>query len=126
MNIKKVTLSAAVFCAAMSLWANNHFRFSASISLKKPGNRAVVYSLKESADRWVADTDIPVTIVRGQTQNNPITVTLTAKEDIYFNFKQKIDSEFRHDDCQFYMPGFWYRRNLRSPQQAPSFHTSDS
>ena len=24
------------------------------------------------------------------------------------------------------MPGFWYRRNLRSPQQAPSFHTSDS
>lgn len=126
MNIKKVTLLAAVFCAAISLSANNDFRFSASISLKKPGNQAVVYSLKESADRWVADTDIPVTIVRGQTQNNRITVTLTAKEDIYFNFKQKIDSEFKHDDCQFYMPGFWYRRNLRSPQQAPSFHTSDS
>ena len=24
------------------------------------------------------------------------------------------------------MPGFWYRRNLRSPKKAPSFHTSDS
>ena len=24
------------------------------------------------------------------------------------------------------MPGFWYRRNLRSPKSAPSFHTSDS
>lgn len=24
------------------------------------------------------------------------------------------------------MPGFWYRRNLRSPKEAPSFHTSDS
>ena len=33
---------------------------------------------------------------------------------------------FRHDDCLFYMPGFWYRRNLRSPKEAPSFHTSDS
>ena len=31
-----------------------------------------------------------------------------------------------HDDCLFYMPGFWYRRNLRSPKEAPSFHTSDS
>ena len=24
------------------------------------------------------------------------------------------------------MPGFWYRQNLRSPEKAPSFHTSDS
>uniref|UniRef100_UPI0032ECE022 hypothetical protein n=1 Tax=Bacteroides intestinalis TaxID=329854 RepID=UPI0032ECE022 len=31
-----------------------------------------------------------------------------------------------HSDCQFYMPGFWYRQNLRSPEKAPSFHTSDS
>ena len=35
-------------------------------------------------------------------------------------------TDFRHNDCLFYMPGFWYRRNLRSPKEAPSFHTSDS
>ena len=53
-------------------------------------------------------------------------VTLTALDDIYFNFSQQFSTSFRHGDCQFYMPGFWYRQNLRSPQGAPAFHTSDS
>lgn len=71
-----------------------------------------------------ADEDIPLTIHKKVADR--VSVTLTAKEDVYFNFKQTIHSEFQHDACQFYMPGFWYRRNLRSPKQAPSFHTSDS
>src|SRR5699024_5643575 len=53
-------------------------------------------------------------------------VSVTALEDIYFNYSQQVTTDFRHDDCLFYMPGFWYRRNLRSPETAPSFHTSDS
>ena len=53
-------------------------------------------------------------------------IVITANEDIYFNYKQWINTGYLHDDCQFYMPGFWYRRNLRSPKEAPSFHTSDS
>lgn len=71
-----------------------------------------------------ADEGIPLIIHKKVADR--VSVTLTAKEDIYFNFKQIIHSEFQHDACQFYMPGFWYRRNLRSPKQAPSFHTSDS
>ncbi len=125
MNIKKITLSAAVFCAAILLPAQNNLRFSASVSLKQPGNPAVSYPLKESDGRLVAEQEIPLTIHRIQNGDNLI-VTITATEEVYFNFKQKLYSEFNHDDCLFYMPGFWYRRNMRSPREAPSFHTSDS
>ena len=51
---------------------------------------------------------------------------MTALDDVYFNFGEQVMTGCHHDDCLFYMPGFWYRRNLRSPQEAPSFHTSDS
>ena len=46
---------------------------------------------------------------------------MTALDDVYFNFGEQVMTGCHHDDCLFYMPGFWYRRNLRSPQEAPSF-----
>lgn len=125
MNSKKITLTLLVFLCTTSLFAVDKKLFSSSISLKTPGNPAVSYELKEEGSILVANRELPVTISRVQ-NGDKLTVTITAKENIYFNFKQKIYSEFNHDDCQFYMPGFWYRRNLRSPKEAPSFHTSDS
>ncbi|MFT3739943.1 MAG: hypothetical protein QM786_14420 [Breznakibacter sp.] len=109
---------------------------SASISLKIPGNMAVEYGLHPSRTvaspnsfAMVPSTAIPVDVAQNVDQINGsqrITVTIKALEDVYFHYAQKIESGFTHDDCQFYMPGFWYRRNLRSPKEAPSFHTSDS
>jgi hypothetical protein len=56
-----------------------------------------------------------------------IKATLTAKEKAYYNYEEIYPlPSVLHADCQFYMPGFWYRRNLRSPKEAPSFYTSDS
>ena len=78
---------------------------------------------------WKAKEKIPVTIfqqISTVDDKQQVTVVLTAMEDVYFNFEERIRTDFRHDDCQFYLPGFWYRRNLRSPKEAPSFHTSDS
>ena len=101
----------------------------ASIALKIPGNDAIHYPLEgstgEQSSQLKADKDIPVVVIR-TIKENRIEVMISAKEDIYFNFKQRINTSYSHDDCQFYMPGFWYRRNLRSPKEAPSFHTSDS
>ncbi|MCD7972713.1 MAG: hypothetical protein LUG18_08610 [Candidatus Azobacteroides sp.] len=107
---------------------------SASISLKVPGNPAIIYPLTaeptgENGHSLVSTENIPVHISREVTENNgkiQVTTTITALEDIYFNYAQEIRTGFPHHDCQFYMPGFWYRRNLRSPKEAPSFHTSDS
>ena len=55
-----------------------------------------------------------------------ITLMITAEEDVYFHFGQQIATGATHADCQFYLPGFWYRRNLRSPENAPSFRVADS
>lgn len=110
--------------------------FSASIALKVPGNPAERHSLRLQKSenpyfdyRLAPTATLPVSIYQKSEQkegNQRITVCLTAWEDIYFNFGEQVRTGATHTDCQFYLPGFWYRRNLRSPKEAPSFHTSDS
>lgn len=109
---------------------------SASIALKVPGNDAKRYPLTlQQLDnsnfeyQWVAADKLPVVIyqnVEEKDGNQRIVIFMTALDDVYFNFGEQVMTGCHHDDCLFYMPGFWYRRNLRSPQEAPSFHTSDS
>lgn len=109
---------------------------SASIALKVPGNMAVNYplTLNKLSDgnfdyQLVSNHKLPVLLyqnVTGEGQTKQISLWMVALEDVYFNFGEQIKSDSRHEDCLFYMPGFWYRRNLRSPKEAPSFHTSDS
>ena len=55
-----------------------------------------------------------------------LTLTLTARERVYFNLGVSMQTGMPTDDCDFYLPGFWYHKNLRSPKEAPSFHTSRS
>ena len=107
---------------------------SASISLKVPGNDAKQYPLalqkmQDGMYSCQASEKLPLDIIRQVVDKDGkqrITVTLKALENVYFNYGEQIKTGYRHSDCQFYMPGFWYRRNLRSPKEAPSFHTSDS
>lgn len=109
---------------------------SATVSLKVPGNDAVRYPLtfqtvqKGEFDYQLVGSDrLPVMIyqkVSGNEDIKQVTLFIVATEDVYFNYGQQVKSGANHSDCLFYMPGFWYRRNLRSPKEAPSFHTSDS
>ena len=107
---------------------------SASISLKVPGNDAKQYplALQKMQDGMYscrASETLPLDIIRQVVDKDGkqrITVTLKALENVYFNYGEQIKTGYKHSDCQFYMPGFWYRRNLRSPKEAPSFHTSGS
>ena len=99
------------------------------ISLKKPGNHAVTYQLKEHNGRLEADQNLPVDIVQSVSKEGDdeiIRVKLTAKNRVYVNFGMEVSTGFDTQDCEFYLPGFWYHRNLRSPKEAPSFHTSKS
>ena len=99
------------------------------ISLKKPGNHAVTYQLKEHNGRLEADQNLPVDIVQSVSKEGDdeiIRVKLTAKDRVYVNFGTEVSTGFDTQDCEFYLPGFWYHRNLRSPKEAPSFHTSKS
>ncbi|WP_455585935.1 hypothetical protein [Bacteroides sp.] len=136
--VKRFVCCAVALSGIAALGAVNYSPeyVSASLALKVPGNPAEVYSLgmQKLADNYfdyelVSEEKIPVNIYQKveKTENGEqITVFLTALEDVYFHYGQLVKTGFRHDDCQFYLPGFWYRRNLRSPEEAPSFHTSDS
>ena len=110
--------------------------FKAELMLKTPGNLADSYTLKVKEDaqdgsvKYVADHELPV-VVSGQLKEDGsayvYSITVTAKENVFFNFKQSVKAgDAIHQNCKFLMPGFWYRKNLRSPKEAPSFHTSDS
>ncbi|MEN9918694.1 MAG: hypothetical protein RL662_1130 [Bacteroidota bacterium] len=105
--------------------------FKSSISLKSPGNPAITYPLDEKANGdLIAKQVLPITITQQKTENTStlrLKITLTAKEDVYYSFEEIVSLVgMQHSDCEFYMPGFWYHHNMRSPQEAPSFHTSDS
>ena len=102
---------------------------SYKLSLKQPGNAAVSYDLKPSGSQLKADQPLPVVITQSLTTEgvlNKLSVTLTAQQRIWFNLGISLPTNFPTDDCEYYLPGFWYHKNLRSPAEAPSFHTSKS
>lgn len=100
------------------------------IYLKSPGNKSINYQLYEQPNgSLAANENLPVEIRQSKVTKNSstlLTVTIKAKQTIYYNFETIFGTELKHNNCQFYMPGFWYHRNMRSPIDAPSFHTSDS
>lgn len=136
MNLKCLLFGVALMAYVGHVKAidNRLERVSAAISLKAPGNEAKRYPLtfQQSKDKGSdfyleASEKIPLTIFQTMEEKSDklqITVCITALEDTYFSYSQQFSTNFHHDNCQFYMPGFWYRRNLRSPKEAPSFHTS--
>lgn len=108
-------------------------RLSERITLKTPGNPAATYDLRESATEGggilEADQQLPLTIRRQKTETENeirIVLTLMATDLLYYNVEALFTTGLTHENCLFYMPGFWYHKNLRSPKSAPSFHTSDS
>ena len=136
MRLKRLFLGIMLFTGITGAGAANAAPedISASISLKVPGNDAKQYplALQKMQDGMYscrASETLPLDILRQVVDKDGkqrITVTLKALENVYFNYGEQIKTGYKHSDCQFYMPGFWYRRNLRSPKEAPSFHTSDS
>ena len=101
------------------------------LSLKQPGNAARTWQLTTQPDGLLtANNGLDgLTIRQEQVADGDdvlLTVTLTAQTDVYFNLGAQLPTGFNVDDCDFYLPGFWYHKNLRSPREAPSFHTSKS
>ena len=107
------------------------------LSLKQPGNDAKCYELKEQpsapgaspAGILTAGEQLPVTVSQQLTKDGSdqrLTVTITARERVWFNLGAAVATPFVTDQSDFYLPGFWYHKNLRSPREAPSFHTSKS
>lgn len=112
--------------------------FQVEISLKTPGNPTQNYQLEpvESANpnfefELKASKQLPLRIFAafaekdaGKTQ---IRMLVQACDEVNFQLRQQIVTEnITHKNALFLMPGFWYRRNLRSPDSAPSMRLSEN
>jgi len=98
---------------------------SMSLSLKTPGNPSETRQLLQQGQSWT--TDGPLDVVSSTTKDGDdelLTITLSAREKVYFHLDLSLNTELSSGEAEFYMPGFWYHRNMRSPQEAPSFKTS--
>ena len=134
MRLKRLFLGIMLSAGIANIGAANYTPENVSISLKVPGNDARHYSLtlqkqQDGVYTCHSSEQLPLVITRQVVDKDGkqrINVVITALDTVYFNYGEQIKTGYRHSDCQFYMPGFWYRQNLRSPEKAPSFHTSDS
>lgn len=107
-------LGAAALVAVSASGAD----IKARISLKSPGNAAVSYALTERGGKLVADKALPVGITQTVTADGDdevVSITLKADSRVYVNFQAEAATGFKSADCEFYLPGFWYHRNMRSP-----------
>ena len=134
MRLKRLFLWIMLSAGIANIGAANYTPENVSISLKVPGNDARHYSLtlqkqQDGVYTCHSSEQLPLVITRQVVDKDGkqrINVVITALDTVYFNYGEQVKTGYRHSDCQFYMPGFWYRQNLRSPEKAPSFHTSDS
>jgi len=103
--------------------------------LKTAGNPSTAIDLVP-AKYWEVfllegEDDLPVeiraTLKEPFKETRRITVIITALEDVALNLRGFLSVEGTgYEDAYFYLPGFWYRKNLRSPEGAPSVRSGKS
>ena len=122
------TFMAAILLACTSLQADAT-NLKWKIALKQPGNQAEVIQLNAEHNHLTASQPIPLEIVKLETTYGDatcISVTLKAHARTYYNIGAELFTGIPTDEADFYLPGFWYHKNMRSPKEAPSFHVSKS
>lgn len=123
-TLRKLILLTALLSLSLTV-AGAEIQFT--LRLKSPGNDAVTYQLQRQGNRLKASDPLPLeitTVTTADGEDLRLSVTLTARKRTWFNLGVLIPTDYATDDCDFYLPGFWYHKNLRSPREAPSFHTS--
>lgn len=125
MNLKSI-LICTLSAVSLQMMAKS---IEATLLLKQPGNPSRQYTLTQQGNQLVAPSQLPLTIAINEQQEGEdkvISIRIHATKQVYFNLGAILPTSLKSDNCEFYLPGFWYHRNLRSPKEAPSFHTSKS
>ena len=104
MILKTMVCLAVAFSGTAGAANYSPEKSQASLALKVPGNPAVEYplTLSKLSDsyfdyEWKAKEKIPVTIfqqISTVDDKQQVTVVLTAMEDVYFNFEERIRTDF--------------------------------
>ena len=125
MNLKSI-LICTLSAVSLQIMAKS---IEATLLLKQPGNPSRQYTLTQQGNQLIAPSQLPLTIAINEQQEGEdkvISIRIHATKQVYFNLGAILPTSLKSDNCEFYLPGFWYHRNLRSPKEAPSFHTSKS
>lgn len=125
MNLKSI-LICTLSAVSLQMMAKS---IEATLLLKQPGNPSRQYTLTQQGNQLIAPAQLPLTIAINEQQEGEdkvISIRIHATKQVYFNLGAMLPTSLKSDNCEFYLPGFWYHRNLRSPKEAPSFHTSKS
>ena len=101
------------------------------IQTKIPGNPAVSYPVRLSADLTTQSNcnqiDLKVATKYIDADKTVYTFILKAKKDVNFhlnvNFKLQ---DMPHADLDFLLPGLWYKRNMKVSTGAPSMSVSNT
>lgn len=124
----KTYLLTALVAFSMTASAIN---IKTQISIKQPGNKAKIIQLQADGNQLKAANSeaLPLHIsaqLANDGNDQVYTITIKADATTYYNFGAQLATGIKSADSEFYLPGFWYHRNLRSPKGAPAFHTSKS
>ncbi|TRX54783.1 hypothetical protein FNH22_18655 [Fulvivirga sp. M361] len=125
---KYVSLCIGIL-ACLTLNAQD-YPISYILSVKTPGNPAKQYTLAGKQGEMIMDKAMPVQVIQelsGNANDQLLSITIEAQEDTYINLYGKLSlGQQEYEASQFYLPGFWYRKNLRSPDKAPNARVNKS
>lgn len=133
MNIKINTVFILFFVLSFSLSAQNvadklKSGMEYTLRIKDPGSPATSVDLHYEGSQLKAQRDIPVSIsydIAQKDDEGQLNLTIRADADAYFNLQGTFSAQgLSYENAYLYMPGFWYRKNLRSPENAPSARLS--
>lgn len=124
--MKKWALAVLLSIGMIPLYAQ---QLSATLMLKEPGNMAESYNLQKQGDNWVTKESLPVEIWQTSESigdDELLTIYIKAHKKVHYHLAFSLATSVPTTQPEFYLPGFWYHQNMRSPESAPSFKTSKS
>ncbi|KEO71924.1 glycoside hydrolase family protein [Anditalea andensis] len=134
--MKKILIASAIYIMGMSAMAQKTDsklleQASFALAVKKPGNDASTHALTmDEKGNLQAAKSIPLTVSMEQGQMGTtleVKLNIVATEDVYFHLQGKFHlNELQFEQAQMYLPGFWYRQNQRSPENAPSLRSGNN
>jgi len=117
--MQKINLIITFLVLSSTLFAQN---ISSILYTKTAGNLAIPTTIEWENNNYSSE-ELSINIVNN---GNEYKLTIEAKEKINFNLQNFFHTDLNYDKTNFLMPGFWYRKNLRSPKGAPSVKESNN
>ncbi|MFS4455207.1 hypothetical protein [Maribacter sp. 2304DJ31-5] len=127
------TLGTAIFLIGISACKNatpvlpeNLVEHPMQISvLNDNGNNETVIFTENTDNDQDSGISVKKTIEKDENGAFTYTYQMTASRDMDIHLHKVWSvTDYSFDKAEFLLPGFWYKRNLRSPENAPSFKTA--